>query len=461
MNRTALRSIPSVDQILRDLPEVDFPRPVIVAVVRREIADFKSEISKSKGQVPDLLSRIRMALDDLRRWRLQPLINGTGILIHTNFGRAPLCEAAADALGRIARSYSNLEYDLGGGNRGLRAAYVEHNLAVLCGAPACAIVNNCAAALVLILRHFAGGEPRNQVIISRGELIQIGGGFRIPEILQASGAALREIGTTNKTTLTDYTKAITRQTALILKVHRSNFFMDGFVASPDTREIAALARKHRILFVEDLGSGATQALHHSMRSATGDLDPTPAQILGDGVDLVPFSGDKLLGGPQAGIIAGKARLVAALKTDPLFRALRCDKLTICALQETVDSLLSLNPEPQTPNPLPLLQLLQTPLETLQARAKAIVDSVTGSGISIAMGAGHAQVGGGSLPRIKIPSVTLDLTVPSGPAVLARRLRSGTPPVIGYISGGRLRLDLRTVFAHQDGQLIAALRFCGS
>src|SRR5438034_9740510 len=238
MKRSALRSLPAVEKVLQSLGAVDLPRPTVVGVVRRELAGLRSE-----KQVPDfeaVLARIRFSLDALRRSRILPVINGTGVIVHTNLGRSPLGPAVVETLQAIAANYNNLEFDLSGGERGSRAAYLEHNLALLCSAEAATVANNCAAALVLVLRHFTAGE-RKAVIISRGELIQIGGGFRIPEILEASGAALREIGTTNKTSLTDYAKAVGRETAMILKVHRSNFFMGGFVESPPTEEIAALA----------------------------------------------------------------------------------------------------------------------------------------------------------------------------------------------------------------------------
>ncbi len=263
------------------------------------------------------------------------MINGTGILVHTNFGRAPLGPDVVSAISTIGSNYNNLEYSLTGGTRGGRAAYLEHGLALLCGAEAATVVNNNAAALVLILHHFCRADA-SEVVISRGELLQIGGGFRIPDVLESSGARLREVGTTNKTSTGDYAARSTRQTALVLKVHRSNFFMDGFVESPLTEDIAALARRKRVPFVEDLGSGAivqTQAVEGM------EHEPTPAEVIGRGVDLVCFSGDKLLGGPQAGIIAGRRKLVGALKREPLFRALRCDKLILSALEATVDGYL--------------------------------------------------------------------------------------------------------------------------
>src|SRR5438128_7473245 len=248
-----LRRIPAVEKVLHALGDPDLPRPAVVLVVRRALAALRAQ-----RNIPDfdgVLRQVRSSLQALRSARIQPLINGTGVVVHTNLGRSPLGPAVVETLQAVAANYNNLEFDLTGGERGGRAVYLEHNLALLCGAEAATVVNNCAAALVLILRHFTSGE-RKEVIISRGELIQIGGGFRIPEILEASGARLREVGTTNKTSLADYRQAIGKLTAMILKVHRSNFFMGGFVESPATEEIAALAKTKRLPLVEDLGSGA-------------------------------------------------------------------------------------------------------------------------------------------------------------------------------------------------------------
>ena len=439
----ALRGIPAVEQIVQRLGKIDLPRPAIVAVARREIASVRKE-----KKIPDadaILARVQQAIAELRAARIQPVINGTGVLIHTNLGRAPLGGEVIETLTTISANYNNLEFDLGGGERGGRAAYLEHNLALLCGAEAATVVNNCAAALVLILRHFAK-SPRDEVVISRGELIQIGGGFRIPEILEASGARLREIGTTNKTSLSDYAKAIRRETALVLKVHRSNFFMSGFVQSPATEEIAALAHKHRVPFVEDLGSGAIVATE---KVASIEHEPTPAEVLKRGVDLVCFSSDKLLGGPQAGIIAGKQQYVTRLKREPFFRALRCDKLILSALQTTVDMYLADKSNI-------LLEMIQAPVEALRARAEKIAAELKGSRLQIAIGQGKSQLGGGTLPRSTIPSVTLDI-IPDCPLdEFAARLRSASPPIIGYISGGKYKLDLRTVFPRQDAWIVRAL-----
>jgi L-seryl-tRNA(Ser) seleniumtransferase len=476
MKRSGLRGIPSVDKVAQALGDTGLPHPTVVATIRRELAALRK-----RGTIPgfeDILSLIRSALGKLRASRIQPVINGTGILIHTNFGRAPLGRAVMEAVSRIGLHYNNLEYGLAEGVRGGRAAYLEQNLALLCGAEAATVVNNNASALILILRHFCRDDapvitgarrnahhrdlPRvNQVVISRGELIQIGGGFRIPEILEASGARLREVGTTNKTSLTDFARAITRETALILKVHRSNFFMDGFVDSPSTGAIVKLAHDKRIPFVEDLGSGAmiqtetVPGLEH---------EPTPSEVLRNGVDLVCFSGDKLFGGPQSGIIAGKAKLIAALKREPLLRALRCDKLILAALEATVDICLRNSSGLADPNDsrshtgIPLLVMLHTSNDELQLRARKLIAALDGLPLKAAIGAGRAQIGGGALPRSIVHSTTLDITHNRlRPQELAARLRSHTPPIVGYIDRGQLKLDLRTVFADQDAEIVAALR----
>ncbi len=475
MKHSGLRGIPSVDKLALALGDVGLPHPTVVAAIRRELAALRKH-----GTIPrfdDILLRLRSGLEILRASRIQPVINGTGILVHTNFGRAPLGHAVMEAVSQIGSQYNNLEYGLAEGGRGNRAAYLEQNLALLCGAEAATVVNNNASALILILRHFceeetrfANGERRNtdrrialrrnHVVISRGELIQIGGGFRIPEILEASGAQLREVGTTNKTSLTDFARAIKRETALILRVHRSNFFMDGFVESPSTGAIAKLARDRRVPFVEDLGSGAmiqtetVPGLEH---------EPTPAEALRNGVDLVCFSGDKLFGGPQSGIIVGKAKLVAALKREPLFRALRCDKLILAALEATVEIYL----RNSTGNPnvndslshqgIPLLAMLHTSNDELRARAGEIIASLDGLPLKAAIGKGRAQIGGGALPRSIVQSTTLDIAHNRlRPQELAARLRSHTPPIVGYIVRGQLKLDLRTVFPNQDREIVAAL-----
>src|SRR5207249_7349902 len=387
---------------------------------------------------------------ELRASKLQPIINGTGIVIHTNFGRAPLPRDAICPLDGIGSGYSNLEYDLAAGERGRRGSYVETALGLLCEAEAATVVNNCAAALVLIVRHFT--RTRTDVVISRGELVQIGGGFRISEIIEATGAELREVGATNKTTVDDYADATGQNTAMILKVHRSNFFMSGFVESPCSDEISELARRKRIPFVEDLGSGAVAATEEF---GLGHHEPTPADVLKSGVDLVCFSGDKFFGGPQAGIIAGKKKFVTALKCEPVFRALRCDKLCLAALQATVD--LHLN---QRHGGVPTLGLLQISEDELRARAKSICDQLSqqSCNLQLSVGSSVAKVGGGTLPKSKMPSVIIEI-VPGNcsPLELASRLRNATPPVVGHLANDCFRLDVRTIFPEQDDLVVAAIR----
>jgi L-seryl-tRNA(Ser) seleniumtransferase len=418
--------------------------------VRRELQALRTQKQPIPG-ADAVLARVRAGIAGVRASRIQPVVNGTGILVHTNLGRSPLGADAVAAVSAIASNYSNLEYSLTGGGRGGRAAYLEHGLAVLCAAEAATVVNNNAAALVLILRHFCGAAA-SEVVISRGELVQIGGGFRIPEVLESSGARLREVGTTNQTALADYARAITRRTALVLKVHRSNFFMDGFVESPPTADIASLARKKRIPFVEDLGSGA---LIETGTVAGLEHEPTPAEVLRHGVDLVCFSGDKLLGGPQAGIVAGRRRMIAALKREPLFRALRCDKLVLAALEATVDAYLRGDPG------VPVLEMLHASTDGLRLRAERILAALDGlppGTLTARVGAGRAQIGGGTLPRSGVRSVTLDLTHRAlGPQELAARLRDSAIPVIGYIARGTVKLDLRTIFPRQDQDVASAIR----
>src|SRR5947207_5042847 len=449
MKSQSRRAIPAVSKILDSLGPIDLPRPLIVDLVREELA--KLRCGKKIPEFDAVVDLVRAALEDLRASRIQPVINGTGIVVHTNLGRSPLPQGAGEVLRNAASSYNNLELDLTTGDRGGRGVYLERALALLCQTEAATIVNNCAAALVLIVRYFiqakldrlnrsSSHRAQPEAIISRGELVQIGGGFRIGEILKTSGAKLREVGATNKTTLGDYARAIGKQTALILKVHRSNFFMSGFVESPSTADLSALARKKRVPFVEDLGSGAMSAteqigLHHH--------EPTPVEVLKDGADLVCFSGDKLFGGPQAGIIVGKKRLIAALNSEPLFRALRCDKLVFAALQTTVD--LHLN---QVTSEIPALALLQIPKDELRAQAAAMVTRLQGLPVKITIGSATSKLAGGTLPRSILPSITLDF-LPEDISVqdFASALRHSAPPVVGYIGDGRFKLDLRTIFSH--------------
>jgi len=447
---TTRRDIPAVTKVLDALgenaspPRTDLPRPLIVDLVRRELAQVRAS-----NQVPDfevIVDLVRSRLRALCASRIQSVINGTGIVIHTNFGRAPLSHETIRALAKTGAGYANVEYDLITGERGHRGGYIEKALAVLCGAEAAVVVNNCAAALVLIVQHFIKTKP--EVIVSRGELVQIGGGFRIGEIIEAAGGILREVGATNKTTLNDYTRAIRRDTAMILKVHRSNFFMSGFVESPASAEIATLARKKRIPFIQDLGSGA---MVDSEQLGIAEHEPTPRDALGDGADLICFSGDKLFGGPQAGVIVGKSRFVGALRREPLFRALRCDKLCLAALQSTVD--LHLN---DALAEIPALGLLQISKDELRSRAASIFSRLQGLPLRVAIGRGKAKVGGGTLPHSILSSITIDFLAENAQE-FAKRLRAHDPPVIGYIADGSFKLDLRTIFPSQDDLVVDAVR----
>ncbi len=448
--KTRRRAIPAVGKILETLGPTALPHALVTQLVRQYLASLRAS---SRVPAPnEIISDVRSAVSDLSRSRLQPVINGTGILIHTNFGRTPLAEESLRALEKVGRNYNNLEFDLNSGGRGRRGEYAERALAQLCRTESACVVNNCAATLVLIAHHFT--KKKREVIISRGELVQIGGGFRIGEILEATGATLREVGATNKTTLQDYARAISPDTAMILKVHRSNFFMSGFVASPSTAEIAALAHQTRISLVEDLGSGAVVATESL---GMIEHEPTPAGTLRAGADLVCFSGDKLFGGPQAGIIAGKRRFVSALKREPLFRALRCDKLILAALQATAE--LHLNKNFAS---VPILRMLQTPLEKLRSRAEKIAAALkaraSSTDVAAAITEVESKIGGGALPRSKVESIAVSLRSKKISAdAISERLRKWSPPVVGYVAREFFTLDLRTIFPEQDETLICAIR----
>lgn len=438
------REIPAVGKLLEQVDRRGLPHALVVKTIRTHLAAER----KSAGAGKNVRAQINDALEQLRRTRLQSVINGTGVLIHTNLGRVPLADEALRAIDDAARNYNNLEIDLNSGTRGGRGVYLESALAELCGAESACVVNNCAAALVLIAHHFIRRKP--EVVISRGELVQIGGGFRIGEILESTGATLREVGSTNKTTVSDYARAVSSKTAMILKVHRSNFFMGGFVASPASVEIAALAHKKRIPFVEDLGSGAIPNME---KLAEIEHEPTAAETLRAGADLVCFSGDKLFGGPQAGIIAGKPRFVSALKREPLFRALRCDKLAFSALQATTELHLA-----KDFAAIPILNFLKYATTDLHDRAGKILARLRDLPLEMRIEETFSQIGGGALPRSKIKSVALVFRSKKLPAgEIATRLRHGSPAVIGYVAKDSFMLDLRTVFPSQDETLVRAIQ----
>lgn len=452
MKTRSLRNLPSVDRVLTRLEPQTLPRPVVVDLVRQTLREAR--VAEKVPSENEIVEQARLAVAGHLARKIRPVINGTGVLIHTNLGRVPLAEPAAQAAAVAGFDYNNLEIDLESGGRGQRGAYVERHLAVACGAEAATVVNNCAAALVLSVRRWIRGE-RREALVSRGESIQIGGGFRIPEMLEASGAVLRDVGTTNKTTVADFSKAIGKRTALILRVHRSNFFMSGFVASPSTKELALLARKRRIPFVEDLGSGA---MMNTEAHALQEHEPRPAELIADGAGTVCFSGDKLFGGPQAGIIAGRRSVIASIKKDPMFRAFRCDKLVLAALQETVDLHLRSVDTQTGSGALPIVQMLEASEASLRIRAERLAQSIGSAGGSLVIANASSQVGGGTMPRSSLRSIALQIRPdPWSLEAFAKRLRLGPTPVVGYISGRSFWIDLRTVFPRQDHALAEALR----
>jgi L-seryl-tRNA(Ser) seleniumtransferase len=425
-----LRDLPSVDELLRQaMPMAEgLPHEVLVRVIRGVIDKARVEIRA--GRKPEEpLPAVERQLQQLRAPSLVPVINATGVVLHTNLGRAPL------DFGHGA-SYSNLEYDLDSGKRGNRDVHTGGLLEALLGAPG-VVVNNNAAAVFLVLHELAAGA---EVIVSRGELIEIGDGFRIPDIMARSGAVLREVGTTNKTKLEDYRAAINERTALLLRVHPSNFRISGFTAKPALRELAALAHEHGLPLYEDLGSGCLVDL-----SAYGVSEPLAGESLEAGADLVSFSGDKLLGGPQAGIIAGRSDLVKRVRRNPMFRALRADKLAYAALEATLRRTLY-----RQYGEVPALRFIMTTPEEIRGRAQRVQAAAGGELV-----AGESVIGGGSTPEQPIPTWLLRF---DGDVVeMERKLRKGKPAVIARIEDDRLLIDLRTVSAEEEEDLIAALR----
>lgn len=404
-----LAALPSVEKLSQQLTkQSQLPKSLLIGFVKRQLISFRQRLQAGEElNREEITESITQSLEAFESSRLQPVLNGTGILIHTNLGRAPLGHRAAQAIYDIATNYCNLEIDLTTGKRGKRGAFLEESLAILVEAEAATVVNNCAAALVLTLRALIA-EGKNEVIVSRGELVEIGGGFRIPDILETSGAKLVEVGATNKTHLQDYQKAITKQTALILKVHRSNFYLGGFTGEADLEELSRLAKEHDIPLVEDLGSGA---LMHTDQLAPIEHEPRPQEQLNRGVELVLFSGDKLLGGPQAGIIAGRADLIARIKKEPFYRAVRPDKIILTALQEVIIDYLTVKDDPSQANLIPVLEMLQQPPETIREKALALQkDLETDSEIVETTGA----TGGGTMPQSQFPS--LAVRTPSKPSL---------------------------------------------
>lgn len=442
----ALRRIPQVDALLRKNCAASliehYGRPAVGAELRKALQDVRARVLHDpRVPLPDFdeppfWAPIETQLIEQTRPNLRRVINATGVVVHTNLGRSPLAQEAIDAISRAAGGYSNLEFDLSTGQRGSRYRVVEDLICQLTGAEAALVVNNCAAAVTLALAaHAAGGE----VVVSRGELIEIGGSFRLPEVITQGGAKLREVGATNKTRLSDYTAATDEDTRVYLKSHTSNYRIVGFTAAPSRSELAEAAHTAGLVLIEDLGSGALVNL-----DAVGMADePIVRNILNDGVDLVMFSGDKLLGGPQAGILAGTSAAVAALKSHPLLRALRIDKLSLAALEAT----LRLYLPPHDPlRDVPVLRMLSERAAQLQPKAARLAQDINDAGVCRATVTEHeAYAGGGALPQQVLDSWAVALTHDELTAnALATRLRDGSCPVIGHIAQNKLHLDVRTV-----------------
>lgn len=427
-----LRELPSVDELVESLGEIGAPRALVVSEARRALATIRADLRAGIDVDPSQAgSQVRQSIEHLARPSLRRVINATGVILHTNLGRAPVVPFTP------LEGYSNLEYDLVRGRRGKRDTHISDLLERLTGKPAIA-VNNNAAAILLALHELAHGA---EVIVSRGELIEIGDGFRVPDIMSASGAALREVGTTNRTHLDDYRAAINERTRLILRVHPSNFHIEGFTSKPSLADLAALAHERSLPLYEDLGSGCIADLApYSIR------EPRVSESLDAGVNLVSFSGDKLLGGPQAGLIAGDADLVARLRRNPLFRALRLDKLITQALETTLGHMLF-----ERWSEIPAMRMIRMSAAEIMMRAERIRDLVP----RLEVIEGRSVAGGGSTPEQSLPTWLLVL---SGDAVAAeKKLRASTPPVIARIENDRLVMDLRTVLPEEEDQLARALR----
>jgi L-seryl-tRNA(Ser) seleniumtransferase len=431
----------------------ELPRTLVVEAVRATIADARRAASAGSA-APGLEALAALVAGRARSAStpgLRRVINATGIVLHTNLGRAPLAPSARRAVAQVAAGYSSLEYDLEHGRRGDRGAGVERWLCRLTGAPGALAVNNGAAALLLALSALAAGR---KVVVSRGELVEIGGSFRVPEILEKSGATLIEVGSTNRTHLRDYEKAFERHPdlALLLRVHRSNFRIDGFTAIPAASDLAKLARRRRVPFVEDLGSGALVDL----RTLGLAHEPTVAQSLASGCDLVTFSGDKLLGGSQAGLIVGRRSWVDRLRKDPLARALRCDKLALAALEAS----LALYADPvRAASEIPALALLRARPEVLEARARALAAALSSriSGVETRVVKARGEVGGGALPLTPLEDWVVEVRHDRWPAQeLDARARAGEPPVIGTIKSGAYRVDPRALLEGEDEEAIESL-----
>jgi L-seryl-tRNA(Ser) seleniumtransferase len=425
-----LRDLPSVDELARGSDDA-----LAVEAARTVLARAREDI-QAGADPGDLEERLQEELSAARSSRLRRVLNATGVVVHTNLGRAPLPEAALDRVREVGRGYSNLEYDLSAGTRGSRQDHVAGILRRLTGAEAALVVNNNAAAVLLALAALAEGRD---VLVSRGELIEIGDGFRIPDVLARSGARLVEVGTTNRTRAADYEQAIRPETAVLLRVHQSNFRLVGFTELPSLAELAKVAQRHELPLVDDLGSGALSPSNTVLLSE----EPSVRESLEAGADLVCFSGDKLLGGPQAGIVVGNAELVERLRRHPLQRAVRADKLTLAALEGTLA--LYLEPE-RALREVPVLRMALEDADAVRGRAVRLAE-LTGGEVEETVG----RIGGGALPLAELPSFACAVE-----EELAAPLRAGEPPVVGVVRDGRLLLDCRTLSDAEAEEVAAAV-----
>jgi len=451
LRQQVLRKIPSVDEILSREEILDLlsvhPRAVVVEAIRKSLGRLREEIlnqedltgwKETSFSFENLLPLFQKEIDLQVQLRLCRVINATGIVIHTNLGRAPLHPLAINHMVEVAKTYSNLEYDLALGERGDRYSHVEEILCRLSGAESALVVNNNAGAVLLVVNTLAEGK---EVIVSRGELVEIGGAFRIPDVMKRSGALLREVGTTNRTHLSDYEKAIGSQTALLLKVHTSNFRVMGFTSEVSLQDLVQLGKQHRLPVVDDLGSGCLIDL-----TKYGlEKEPTVQEAIRTGVDVVTFSGDKLLGGPQAGIILGKKDILKSIKVNPLTRALRIDKLTLAALESTL--LLYLD-EKRAMEEIPTLRMLGLDMGALKRRGNRLLKRLQGTmgkATQMTLKEDVSQVGGGALPLQELPTIILSVKSPDHSVnSLEESLRKGDPPIISRISKEELIFDMRTV-----------------
>ena len=456
------RKLPSVDELLhqseiaallereRHSVVTEAAREVL-ETLRQEIASGALDASGIELAVGGLAGAVERRLRQSLAPSLRSVINATGVILHTNLGRAPLAEAALERIREVAGTYNNLEFDVASGERGKRDVHVERLTTQLLNQQgvtgiSTVVVNNNAAAVLLSLNTLAEG---GEVVVSRGELVEIGGSFRIPDVMAKSGAVLREVGTTNRTRLADYEKAINECTRLLLRVHRSNFQIVGFTEQPALEDLVALARKHKLRVLEDLGSGAMIEL----RSLGVGDEPSVWDSLRAGVDVVTYSGDKLLGGPQAGLISGQSDTVARIRANPLFRALRVDKLTYAALEATLLAYVR-----QDHNAIPAVRMMRLTAEEIGRRAKALADTLSANPkLKLAFIEGSSVIGGGAAPGATLPTFLLAITSQELSAdELAARLRAHQPPIVARVEQGRVLLDLRTVFPEQDAIVTGAL-----